>query len=165
MLIRGLAILLIGFHGFGQAADFSLKDVDGTQHRLADYRGKWVVINYWAGWCAPCVEELSELVFFHDTHQQDAVVLGFNIESDKSNQQLKQYIKDFALNYPILRSPRSLPGYGEVALIPTTFIISPAGDIVSRKVGGITGNFIEAMIAKASSPAKLERVEISEIGP
>ena len=60
-----------GVRADSELVDFSLPDAAGQEHRLSDYRGKWVVINFWATWCGPCMVEIPELVRFHERHQDD----------------------------------------------------------------------------------------------
>ncbi|MBI5041729.1 MAG: TlpA family protein disulfide reductase, partial [Gammaproteobacteria bacterium] len=60
-----------------EPVDFSLPDVQGKQRNLSEFRGQWVVVNFWATWCPPCLEEIPDLVLFHERHQaKDAMVLG-----------------------------------------------------------------------------------------
>jgi thiol-disulfide isomerase/thioredoxin len=128
-------------------AAFSYPDLDGKTHRLSDYRGKWVVVNYWATWCPPCLEELPELEVFHDSHKgRDALVLGLNME-DISADKLRNFVEEQFLSYPILRVG-SFPAYtlGEVPGLPTTFLVAPTGKIVARQVGPIDGKSIENFI-------------------
>ncbi|MES9935022.1 MAG: TlpA disulfide reductase family protein, partial [Sedimenticola sp.] len=54
---------------FAEPADFSLPDLDGRTVKLSEFRGKWVVVNYWATWCPPCVEEMPELELFHSQNK------------------------------------------------------------------------------------------------
>ena len=59
--------------------DLEFTDIEGNEIKLSDYRGKWVVLNYWATWCPPCLEEIPELVHFHETHKDsDGVVVGID---------------------------------------------------------------------------------------
>ncbi len=78
---------------------YTFTDVDGNPVKLADYHGKWVVVNYWATWCPPCLEEIPELVHFHDTHKDiDAVVLGINMDENASVS-LSTFVDDNMISY------------------------------------------------------------------
>ncbi len=133
----------------GSDADFSLPDLEGKVHRLSDYRGKWVLVNYWATWCPPCLEELPELEVFHSTHaDKHAVVLGVNME-DISLDELRRFTQEQFLSYPILLAgarPSSL--LGEVPGLPTSFLINPQGEIVARQAGPVTAEAIKSYIER-----------------
>lgn len=132
-----------------EPVSYSLPDLQGTEHSLADYKGKWVVVNYWATWCPPCQEEIPDLVEFHERHKDgDAVVLGINFE-DIGEEQLVSFVDSFLISYPILRSePLPKTPLGSIPGLPTTFIIAPDGTPVARQVGPITGEQLEAYIEK-----------------
>ena len=85
-------------------ADFSLPDVDGKLHRLSDHRGKWVVINFWATWCGPCMVEIPELIGFHERHKDDdAIVIGVNFEQIETSDLVK-FIDEMGINYLVVRA-------------------------------------------------------------
>jgi thiol-disulfide isomerase/thioredoxin len=124
-----------------------LTDLEGREHRLADYRGQWVIVNYWATWCPPCREELPELEIFHANNQGNAVVWGVNLE-DIDDASLKQFVDEQFLSFPVLRGDRSsMQALGPVPGLPTTYVISPAGEVVARQVGPVTREGIEKFIA------------------
>ena len=129
--------------------DFSLKDIDGKTHTLAEYRGKWVVINFWSTTCPPCVKEMPELSNFHDRHKDsDAVVLGMNFE-DIRPAWMRRFVESVHVTYPILpwgTSPAT--PFGLVIALPTTFIVTPDGRVVARQVGPMTAADIEAYIKR-----------------
>jgi thiol-disulfide isomerase/thioredoxin len=137
-----------------EPVDYSLPDVDGKKHSLADYRGKWVVVNYWATWCPPCQEEIPDLVEFHDRHKdKDAVVIGINFE-DIGEEQLSAFVDSFLISYPILRSePLAETPLGTIPGLPTTFIIAPDGSPVARQVGPVTGKQLDEYIARKKKAA------------
>ena len=61
-----------------EAEDFKFNDIKGKSHTFSEYKGKWVIVNYWGTYCPPCLEEIPDLVSFAEKHKKDAVVLGFD---------------------------------------------------------------------------------------
>ena len=146
--LGGFLLLLLLPFTLLQANDDSFQDIHGNDMRMSDFHGKWVVVNYWATWCPPCLEELPELEHFHHTHKDDrAVVLGFNSE-DLSRADLAGFADDYMLSFPIIHSGQELPSFGGIPGLPTTFLIDPDGKTVARQVGRVTAEMIEAFIAK-----------------
>ena len=132
---------------------FSYKDVKGKMHSLSDYRGKWVVVNYWATWCPPCLDEIPELTEFHEAHYKtDAVVLGINHE-DIDMESLKIFIDEYFISYPVLKPPSgSRTPFGRLYGLPSTFIISPEGKLVDRITGTVTRRDLESYIVPRVIP-------------
>ena len=129
--------------------DMDLTDLDGKKSRLSDYRGKWVIVNYWATWCPPCREEMPELQAFHDAHQETkGVVLGLNAEV-LPPQQIAEFLDDYFVTYPnFSNGPVSHGPLGSVPGLPTTFLVTPNGEVVAKQVGGVTRELIENFIEK-----------------
>ena len=125
----------------------SLSDLDGKTHTLNEYRGKWVVVNYWATWCPPCLDEIPELIEFHDKHKdKDAVVLGINHEQ-VNEAHLKQFVEEYFISYPVLRDkPGSQTPFGTLRGLPTTFLVSPTGEAVARQTGRVSLQDLEDSI-------------------
>ena len=147
-------MILFALTGVAEPVDYSLPDVNGKKHSLADYKGKWVIVNYWATWCPPCQEEIPDLVEFHDRHKDDdAVVIGINFE-DIGEEQLSAFVDSFLISYPILRSePLAETPLGSIPGLPTTFIIAPDGSPVARQVGPVTGKQLDDYIARKKKDA------------
>ena len=141
--------ILTGSVGAAEARDFSYPDLDGTMHHLSDYRGKWVLVNYWATWCPPCLEELPELEVFHNNHKDTkAVVLGVNMESI-GTEQLRKFVEDQFISYPILLAGEDAGDsqlLGKVPGLPTSYLVDPGGKVVAREVGPISAASIEKFI-------------------
>ena len=133
----------------GEKPDFTLPDLAGTEHSLSDYRGRWVVVNYWATWCPPCLDEIPELVDFHEKHKErDAVVLGVNLEKIEVGE-LRGFVDDYFITYPILvQKPVPRTALGDVPGLPTTYVVSPEGEVVARQVGPLTGRMLEDFLAE-----------------
>ena len=149
-----LSLSVLAFQA--RAADFMLPDIDGKPYRLSDYRGKWVVVNYWATWCPPCLEETPELVQFHDHHESDVVVLGINYE-DVSEDRLRRYIDDNLIDYPILRlSTDERPPIGDLrGRLPATVVIGPEGRVRQMHLGKITRVELENYLRPVAMNPKL----------
>jgi len=149
-----LSALLFTITAVAEPVDYSLPDLQGTTHSLADYKGKWVIVNYWATWCPPCQEEIPDLVDFHERHKdKDAVVIGINFE-DIGKEQLVAFVESFLISYPVLRSdPLPVTPLGPVPGLPTTYIIAPDGSPVARQVGPVTGQQLDEYIARKNKKA------------
>lgn len=147
-------VILSAVMGVAQAAqnDFTLSGTDGVSHSLKDFRGKWVVVNFWATWCPPCLEELPGLVAFHDQHKDhDAVVIGINYE-DIGADQLAAFIKSHHIGYTVLRlNPADTSPFGDISGLPTTYVVNPQGETVARQVGPITGAALESFIRRKTA--------------
>ena len=130
-----------------EAVDFELPGLDGKMHRLSDYRGKWVLVNYWATWCPPCREELPELEVFYNNHKEiDAVVLGVDME-DINKERLSKFVDNQFLSFPILMSkPVARSELGAIPGLPTSFLVTPKGEVAARQVGPITAGDLEEFI-------------------
>ncbi len=141
--------MVLGANATAEPIEYSLPDLDGNTHSLADYRGKWLVVNYWATWCPPCQEELPDLVSFYERHKDDGVmVIGINFE-DIGREQLRTFVDSFLISYPIWRSePLPETPLGPIPGLPTTYIVDPKGQTVARQVGPITAKQLEDYINK-----------------
>lgn len=142
---------------FGIAAselNRTFADLEGKKLRLEDYRGKWVVVNYWATWCPPCKEEIPELIMFHDKHKtKDAVVVGISME-EIDRKELLRFVDDYMISYPVTAYDKSTPMLGPVPGLPTTYLINPHGEVVGRQVGMIDSQSLEDFIAQRKKPKK-----------
>lgn len=147
------ALSLLGAAAHAAGDDFTLPDLAGQSHSLSDYRGKWVLVNYWATWCPPCLEELPELEVFHSNAEGTAIVLGVNME-DIGDDELRRFVDDQFLSFPILRAdarPNPAQLVGPVDGLPTSYLVAPTGEVVARQVGPITAKAINAFIARYES--------------
>lgn len=150
-----IALILLPALSFAGGISFSSVDMQGKTHQLSDYKGKWVIVNYWATWCPPCLEEIPELVEFHEKHHKnDAVVLGVNFE-EVDKDYLKTFVDEYFITYPILRAdPSRTPPFGRLMGLPTTFIVSPEGKLVDTRIGGVTRQWIENIIKQKKQSQK-----------
>ncbi len=130
-----------------QVIDVSMPDLNGRQQTLSQYRGKWVVVNYWATTCPPCIKEMPELSSFHNKHKdKDAVVVGVDFENIPKLW-LDEFLNRVDVDYPIwLGGTSPFTPFGKVMALPTTFIINPKGELTGRHTGVVTQQALEAFI-------------------
>lgn len=121
------------------APDFTLKDVNGKPVKLSDYKGKVVLLNFWATWCGPCKIEIPWFKEFETTYKnQGFAVLGVAMD-DEGWEVVKPYLKDKEVNYRVVVGTEQVSVlYGDVESLPTTFIIDREGRIASIHIGLIS---------------------------
>ena len=119
-----------------QAPDFSVKDENGATVKLADYRGKVLLLNFWATWCGPCKIEIPWFMQFEQQYKNKGFeVLGVAMDDD-GWKAVKPYASDHKMNYRVVLGNDSMAtAYGGVDALPTTFIINQDGKILTSHVG------------------------------
>ena len=143
------ALLLLSVAGSPQAGEsltpvpgavpapgFELRDTDGKLHRLSDYRGKTVILNFWTTWCPPCREEIPSMNRAWQQLQQEGVVmLGVNMGENEDT--IFVFTADYPAEFPLLldRDGAVIAAW-PVKGLPTTYIIAPDGTIAYRAIGG-----------------------------
>lgn len=146
-----IVLLLLSTVVRADSVKFTAPDLQGKIHHLSDYKGKWVIVNYWATWCPPCLDEIPELIEFHEQHRdKDAVVLGMNME-EVGTEELKAFVEQYFISYPILRTKQTMnTSFGPIYGLPTTFLVSPTGEVLASKTGGVTQQDLEDSIKEFS---------------
>jgi thiol-disulfide isomerase/thioredoxin len=144
-----LCALLLACSWAGHAADFSLEDMQGKTHRLADYRGKWVLVNFWATWCPPCLKEIPELISLHNAHQdKDLSVIGIAMDSGSSGK-VADFAQAHGISYPVVMGNRKIAAQiGAVEVLPVSYLYNPNGERVGYQAGEVTRANVEAYIKK-----------------
>jgi thiol-disulfide isomerase/thioredoxin len=157
---RVLAACLLSTVGHIMISDVRAKDppapqprleiatLDGSTFKLADLRGQWVVVNFWATWCPPCIKEMPELSAL-DAERKDVSVVGLAFEEIEPKE-LQAFVKDRAVVYPIALVDVYNPpaDFDTPRGLPLTYLIAPDGHVAEKIMGPVTRAELEKMIAK-----------------
>lgn len=129
-----------------QPVDFTLQQLRGQDVSVSEFRGKWVVLNYWATWCAPCRKEIPDLSELHAA-RSDVVVLGLAFE-DTEIENFDEFLEEFNPSYPILMVDVYAPPepFGAPKVLPTTIILDTEGVPVKTFLGPVKGEDITSFI-------------------
>lgn len=130
------------------AADFTRKSLDGKTIRLSDYRGKVVLLNFWATWCGPCIEEIPRFSAWQTKYgSQGLQVIGISMDDDVAT--VQKFNRKHQLTYPVVMGDEHLGElYGGVLGLPITYLIGPGGKIIARYMGETDLNQMETRIGK-----------------
>ena len=133
-----------------EVKNFVLKDTAGKIHTLSQYKGKWVIVNYWATWCPPCLEEVPDLVALYDSrNNKDVMILGVAIDFE-SAAEVAEYVDDMLMSYPIvLGDDDTIRQIGSAEVLPTTYIYNPQGQLVKTKRGKVSKQYLENLMKSA----------------
>jgi thiol-disulfide isomerase/thioredoxin len=117
------------------APDLKAKDLDGKELSLDTYKGKVVLLNFWATWCGPCRAEIPSLIRMQEAYKERLQIIGMDVD-DENEEQLRAFVKNQGINYPVAMT--SVPvriAYGGIAALPTVFVINRDGEVVQKHVG------------------------------
>lgn len=143
----------------GQAApDFELVDLEGKTVKLSDYRGKAVLLNFWATWCPPCKIEMPWFVDLQQKYGPEGlVVLGVAMD-DSGKDSIEKFAKEMNLNYTVLLGKESVAQiYGNVEFLPATFYIDRQGKVVDRVFGLVDRREIEENVKRSLNTTQADR--------
>jgi thiol-disulfide isomerase/thioredoxin len=117
------------------APAFKAKDLDGKDLSLDAYKGKVVLLNFWATWCGPCRAEIPDLIDLQNKYKDKLQIIGMAVDVDDEND-LRDVVKTERINYPVaLTTGEVRMAYGGITALPTVFVIDPEGRVVQKHVG------------------------------
>src|SRR5947208_3067126 len=121
-LFRFVMILALVASATAQEANLKLRDVAGAEHSLAEYRGKIVVLNFWATWCIPCKYEMPLLVQLHEKYEGQIVVIGASLDGDETQKRIPKFVEHHHVSFPVWTGATTvtLAGFGLEGVLPST---------------------------------------------
>lgn len=118
-----------------KAPDFTLVDTKGKKIKLSDYKGKVVILDFWATWCPPCRRGIPDLIDIQKQYKNKVAIIGVSLDTDTKDN-VVPFMKSFGINYPVVfGTPEVVENYGNIQAIPTSFVIDKKGNIVNQHVG------------------------------
>lgn len=124
--------LVVGLRKGNIAPDFEIETLNGERVKLSDYRGKRIMLNFWASWCGPCRAEIPDMQKFYEQKEEDIEILAVNLVDSRSDEaeNVGPFVKDYELTFPVLLDWGNIvAGIYQIQPIPTTFLIHSDGRI------------------------------------
>ena len=128
-----------------QAPELAGTTTSGGEFDIADVRGDWVLVNFFATWCPPCVAEHPELVEFAELHQDDATVVS--VAFDEPAPVIEEFFATNGGDWPVVADSAGIPLAWGVVKLPESFLVAPDGTVVEKLEGGVTVEQIEELMA------------------
>jgi len=145
--------------------DFTITDLSGRQISSTDWRGKVVLVNFWATWCPPCRAEIPDLIALQKKYRDNLIIVGIS-EDDGPVDEVKQFVAEHKMTYPVaMETPALTKIFRGIVALPTTFVIDRDGKLQQKHVGQLNAELTEAetrAIAGLDRNASIERVENSD---
>ena len=141
-----VAVLFVSAPMLAGGTEFSFTDTKGRTHSLAGYAGKWVLVNLWATWCAPCLAEMPELEALSKSRSRDLVVLGLAVDGQSSSR-VTQFSDRLGVTYPIIAGDAATARPFHPRGYPTSILYAPSGQQVLVKEGPVTRQEIERVLS------------------
>jgi thiol-disulfide isomerase/thioredoxin len=142
--------------------DFAVKDLEGRTISSADFRGKVVLVNFWATWCPPCRAEIPDLIRLQEKYRDKLIVVGIS-EDEIPPDEVKAFVAEQKMNYPVaMTTPALAKIFRGVSALPTTFVVDREGKLVQRHVGMLNPQQTELetqVLAGLNQNARIERVD------
>lgn len=132
------------------APDFDLATINGEHTKLSNYRGKKVILNFWASWCPPCKAEMPNIEeFYKKNKDKNVIVLAVNLTTeDKNRNNMQKFIKDLGLTFPVLLDEQGNVGnLYQAFTIPTSYIIDTKGIVQQKFVGPMSKETIKRLVS------------------
>jgi len=127
---------------------FDLTDTAGKPQRLADFKGRWVVVNFWATWCVPCIQEIPEISAFRKAHG-DVVVIGVAIDAEDAAK-TRAFATKVGHDYPLVLSNDAVEKQlGAPKALPTTRVYDPSGKLVYDKPSRVDAKTLESLTKRS----------------
>lgn len=123
--------------------DLTLKDMNDADFKLSSLKGKVVLVNFWASWCAPCLAEIPEFIKVREAlHDEGFEILG--ISTDDTPEQLREFAAKFKTNYPLVQvTAEAEEAYGPVFGLPTSILVARDGSVCRRHFGPLSKEQLE----------------------
>lgn len=139
----------------GTAPDFRLETMEGGTFALSDHRGKVVVINFWATWCAPCLEEIPGFIRLQNEFRERGLqILGVSLDTEGFNV-VRPFAELLGINYPLVVNDGVVAEtYRGHFVVPTTFVVDRRGEIRGRYIGIVTFSELEPLLEELLSESK-----------
>jgi len=147
-VLFGFLLSIMFMTANAMAVDMELTDIFGKKYQLEDYRGKWLVLNYWATWCPPCREEIPMLVDYDNQHK-NVQVMGINYEPGIEVTELQEFVDNYFVSYPNIMANRKIINvFGIPKGLPMTVFVDPEGKIVKHYTGLLNESLLNRITQK-----------------
>ncbi|SEN03525.1 Thiol-disulfide isomerase or thioredoxin [Nitrosospira multiformis] len=151
LLYRFCLCVMLSAVPVAQTYGFTFTDHTGKKLSLSDFKGKWVLVNFWATWCPPCLKEIPDLVSLYESRKKDIMVIGVAMDYRNPDVVLK-HAKRLSVTYPIVLGDQELARQvGPVSMLPTTYVFDPEGKPAVYKIGIVSREALEEFMRENSN--------------